>query len=65
MAVFGGLDKGIGLTAADDRHTGQVPGKFEFNAAIFELNGEQRKKGISPQCDLNGTLCGAPRRKGK
>ena len=31
------------------------------NQAIFTLNERQRLRGISPQCDLNGTLCGALR----
>ena len=30
------------------------------NAAIFNLNAQQRDRGIKPQCDINGTLCGAP-----
>jgi hypothetical protein len=30
------------------------------NNLIFELNQEQRNKSITPQCDINGTLCGAP-----
>lgn len=29
------------------------------NQAIVELNQQQRNVGIQPQCDLNGTLCGA------
>jgi hypothetical protein len=30
------------------------------NTAIFALNQQQRDKGITPQCDVNGTLCGSP-----
>ncbi len=30
------------------------------NAAIFNLNTQQRADGIKPQCDINGTLCGTP-----
>jgi len=30
------------------------------NAAITTLNQEQRNRGIKPQCDINGTLCGTP-----
>ena len=30
------------------------------NKAIFALNQEQRDRGITPQCDVNGTLCGTP-----
>jgi hypothetical protein len=29
------------------------------NKAITALNQQQRDRGISPQCDINGTLCGA------
>ncbi len=28
--------------------------------AIFALNQAQRDRGITPQCDVNGTLCGTP-----
>jgi len=30
------------------------------NTAIFALNQQQRNRGITPQCDINGTLCGLP-----
>ena len=30
------------------------------NTAIFNLNTQQRDRGIKPQCDINGTLCGSP-----
>ena len=30
------------------------------NDAIFDLNQAQRYFGITPQCDINGTLCGTP-----
>jgi hypothetical protein len=29
------------------------------NAAIADLNQQQRDRGITPQCDINGTLCGS------
>ncbi len=29
------------------------------NAAIFTLDQQQRDRGIKPQCDINGTLCGS------
>ena len=32
---------------------------WSMSQAIFSLNERQRARGISPQCDLNGTLCGA------
>lgn len=30
------------------------------NTAIAGLNQDQRNRGITPQCDINGTLCGSP-----
>lgn len=30
------------------------------NKAIYKLNGLQRTASITPQCDINNTLCGAP-----
>jgi hypothetical protein len=32
----------------------------ESNKAISTLNQQQRDRGITPQCDVNGTLCGSP-----
>ena len=32
----------------------------ETNKAISALNQKQRDRGIAPQCDINGTLCGSP-----
>ena len=32
----------------------------ETNQEVFELNAMQRQRFITPQCDLNGTLCGKP-----
>ena len=32
----------------------------QTNAAIAALNRQQRARGIKPQCDINGTLCGSP-----
>jgi hypothetical protein len=32
----------------------------ETNKAISALNQQQRDRGITPQCDINGTLCGTP-----
>jgi hypothetical protein len=36
-----------------------APDKVTDNA-IFSLNQEQRDRGITPQCDVNDTLCGTP-----
>jgi hypothetical protein len=30
------------------------------NNEIFTLNQAQRARGVTPQCDINGTLCGSP-----
>jgi hypothetical protein len=30
------------------------------NTEIFALDQQQRDRGIKPQCDINGTLCGSP-----
>jgi hypothetical protein len=30
------------------------------NVKIFELNADEREQGDTPQCDINGTLCGSP-----
>jgi hypothetical protein len=30
------------------------------NTVIAALNQQQRDRGVTPQCDVNGTLCGAP-----
>ncbi len=32
----------------------------ETNQATTALNQQQRERGIKPQCDINGTLCGSP-----
>ena len=33
----------------------------ETEHAVFDLNQRQRDLGITPQCDVNGTLCGESR----
>lgn len=33
---------------------------LQTNAVITTLNQQQRARGIKPQCDVNGTLCGGP-----
>ncbi|HSC33920.1 MAG TPA: hypothetical protein VLG45_01495, partial [Thermodesulfobacteriota bacterium] len=32
--------------------------------AVFDLNKRQREKDITPQCDINGTLCGERKNSG-
>jgi len=34
---------------------------METNFAIYAVNAAQRQDGETPQCDINGTLCGTPR----
>jgi hypothetical protein len=38
---------------------GCIP-RGKTNTAIAALNQQQRNRGIKPQCDINGTLCGSP-----
>ncbi len=40
----------------------EATGKTE--EAVFGLNERQREKGITPQCDINGTLCGERKHNG-
>lgn len=54
------LETEVGYSCAASQICGCAP-KTETNDEIFNLNQSQRATGISPQCDLNGTLCGAPR----
>jgi hypothetical protein len=54
------LETEVGFSCAASQICGCEP-KKKTNEAIFNLNQSQRDLGISPQCDLNGTLCGEPR----
>ncbi len=51
------LEIEVGFSCAASQICGCEPEK-KTNEAIFSLNERQRVRGISPQCDLNGTLCG-------
>ena len=51
------LEIEVGFSCAASQICGCEPEK-KTNEAIFSLNEGQRVRGISPQCDLNGTLCG-------
>ena len=51
------LETEVGFSCAASQICGCEPRK-KTNEAIFRLNERQRARGISPQCDLNGTLCG-------
>ena len=51
------LETQVGFSCSASQICGCEPGK-KTNEAIFSLNERQRARDISPQCDLNGTLCG-------
>jgi len=51
------LEIEVGFSCAASQICGCQPRK-KTNEAILSLNERQRARGISPQCDLNGTLCG-------
>ncbi|KRT65146.1 MAG: hypothetical protein XU11_C0034G0009 [Candidatus Dadabacteria bacterium CSP1-2] len=51
------LEEEVGCSCCASQICGCEPnGKTE--EAVFELNEKQRERGITPQCDINGTLCG-------
>ena len=51
------LETEVGFSCAASQICGCEPTK-KTNDEIYNLNQSQRARGISPQCDLNGTLCG-------
>lgn len=51
------LETALGCSCCASQICGCEPND-KTNDAIFDLNEQQRKRGIKPQCDLNGTLCG-------
>jgi hypothetical protein len=53
------LEVEVGYSCAASQICGCTP-TTTTNKEIFRLNAEQRARGIAPQCDLNGTLCGKP-----
>ena len=54
------LETEVGFSCAASQICGCAP-KKKTNETIFSLVERQRARGISPQCDLNGTLCGVER----
>ena len=52
------LETEVGCSCCASQICGCKPDK-PTNAEIFILNQRQRDRGIVPQCDQNGTLCGA------
>ena len=53
------LEVAVGKSCAASQICGCTPMK-QTSKQIFQFNAEQRLQGIATQCDLNGTLCGAP-----
>ncbi|HVN77706.1 MAG TPA: hypothetical protein VMW38_01800 [Terriglobia bacterium] len=51
------LETEVGCSCCASQICGCTPDD-KTNAAISVLNKRQRNRGITPQCDLNGTLCG-------
>ena len=57
------LEAEVGCSCCASQICGcEADGKTE--EAVFGLNKRQREKGITPQCDINGTLCGESRHNG-
>jgi len=54
------LETAVGYSCSASQICGCTP-KKKTAEALFELNAKQRQRGIVPQCDLNGTLCGQPK----
>jgi len=54
------LELEVGFSCAASQICGCEP-KKKTNEKMFSLNERQRHRGIAPQCDINGTLCGAQR----
>jgi hypothetical protein len=54
------LETEVGLSCAASQICGCEPNK-KTNEEIYNLNQSQFSRGISSQCEQNGTLCGEPR----
>jgi hypothetical protein len=54
------LETEVGCSCCASQICGCQPGP-QTNAQILELNKRQRDRNITPQCNLNGTLCGGRR----
>ena len=53
------LETGVGCSCCASQICGCEPIPYT-NAEISALNARQPERGITPQCDLNGTCCGGP-----
>jgi hypothetical protein len=52
------LETAVGYSCSASQICGCEPNK-KTNEAVYNLNKAQRERGIPPQCEQNGTLCGA------
>jgi hypothetical protein len=53
------LESTVGCSCCASQLCGCAP-NAQTNAKIAQLNQQQRNRGVTPQCDVNGTLCGTP-----
>lgn len=53
------LEQTVGCSCCASQICGCEPSP-RTNAKIYELDAAQRALGITPQCDINGSLCGEP-----
>ena len=58
VSAIARLEQEVGCSCCASQICGCEPNDAT-SEAMFVLNQEQRDRGIVPQCDLNGTLCGA------
>jgi hypothetical protein len=59
LAAILALESAAGCSCCASQLCGCEPNQ-QTNTTIATLNERQRARGITPQCDVNGTLCGAP-----
>jgi hypothetical protein len=57
LAAIADLEAAVGCSCCASQLCGCNP-NAKTNHAIFALDARQRDVGITPQCDVNGTLCG-------
>jgi len=57
LAAIAKLEAAVGCSCCASQLCGCQP-DGTTNAAVFDLNARQRTLGITPQCDVNDTLCG-------
>jgi hypothetical protein len=59
LAAIAKLEAAVGCSCCESQLCGCEP-NGTTNTAIFDLNARQRDLRITPQCDVNDTLCGVP-----